>query len=75
MFHDLYQGCSLLAWTYQVSRNGGHVVNDLFLYLQHTLGHHPYTNIDGADPDIVTASSVRDINSIVYIFSFFIGCS
>lgn len=25
---------------------------------QHTLGHHPYTNIDGADPDIVTASSV-----------------
>ena len=25
---------------------------------QHTLGHHPYTNIDGADPDIVTASAV-----------------
>jgi fatty acid desaturase len=24
---------------------------------QHTLGHHSYTNIDGADPDIVTASS------------------
>lgn len=26
---------------------------------QHVLGHHPYTNIDGADPDIVTAGHVR----------------
>ena len=25
---------------------------------QHVLGHHPYTNIDGADPDIVTAAAV-----------------
>ena len=25
---------------------------------QHVLGHHPYTNIDGADPDIVTAGNV-----------------
>ena len=25
---------------------------------QHVLGHHPYTNIDGADPDIVTAAQV-----------------
>ena len=25
---------------------------------QHVLGHHPYTNIDGADPDIVTAARV-----------------
>ena len=25
---------------------------------QHVFGHHPYTNIDGADPDIVTAASV-----------------
>ncbi|XP_019850089.1 PREDICTED: acyl-lipid (8-3)-desaturase-like [Amphimedon queenslandica] len=32
---------------------------------QHTLGHHPYTNIDGADPDIVTAASdVPDIRRI-----------
>jgi len=28
------------------------------LPLQHILGHHLYTNIDGADPDIVTASAV-----------------
>ncbi len=27
---------------------------------QHTLGHHPYTNIDGADPDIVTAADVKE---------------
>ena len=26
---------------------------------QHVLGHHSYTNIDGADPDIVTAAAVR----------------
>lgn len=26
---------------------------------QHTFGHHQYTNIDGADPDIVTAAQVR----------------
>ena len=25
---------------------------------QHTFGHHPYTNIDGADPDIETAREV-----------------
>ena len=25
---------------------------------QHTLGHHPYTNIDGADPDIRTGERV-----------------
>ena len=25
---------------------------------QHTLGHHPYTNIDGADPDIRTSDRV-----------------
>ena len=25
---------------------------------QHVLGHHPYTNIDGADPDIATAAPV-----------------
>ncbi len=27
---------------------------------QHTMGHHPYTNIDGADPDIVTAAQVGE---------------
>ena len=25
---------------------------------QHTFGHHPYTNIDGADPDVVTGEAV-----------------
>lgn len=25
---------------------------------QHVIGHHSYTNIDGADPDIVTAAQV-----------------
>lgn len=28
---------------------------------QHTLGHHPYTNIDGADPDIETAAEVNGL--------------
>ena len=37
-----------------------------FVHSQHVLGHHPYTNIDGADPDIVTASAV----SCVSCFSF-----
>ena len=27
----------------------------VWLY-QHMLGHHPYTNIDGADPDIDTST-------------------
>ncbi len=31
---------------------------------QHILGHHIYTNIDGADPDIVTAS-----NNVSQLFS------
>ena len=31
---------------------------------QHTLGHHPYTNIDGADPDIETANEVREIHAM-----------
>lgn len=32
---------------------------------QHTLGHHPYTNIDDADPDIMTAAKeVPDIRRI-----------
>ena len=30
---------------------------------QHTLGHHSYTNIDGADPDIVTAAQVSGMHS------------
>ncbi|KAK3745067.1 hypothetical protein QZH41_014565, partial [Actinostola sp. cb2023] len=32
--------------------------------LQHTFGHHPYTNIDGADPDIVTSEKHHDIRRI-----------
>lgn len=31
---------------------------------QHTLGHHPYTNIDGLDPDIVTTDDHPDIRRI-----------
>ena len=35
------------------------------LLLQHTLGHHPFTNIDKYDPDIMTASEdVPDIRRI-----------
>ncbi|XP_015751649.1 PREDICTED: acyl-lipid (8-3)-desaturase-like [Acropora digitifera] len=30
----------------------------------HTLGHHPYTNIDGLDPDIVTTEEHPDIRRI-----------
>jgi fatty acid desaturase len=34
-------------------------------YYQHTLGHHPYTNVDHADPDIVTtADNAPDIRRI-----------
>ena len=39
-------------------------INDLscvYISSQHVLGHHPYTNIDGADPDIVTAAAVSKI--------------
>eukprot|EP01136_Pigoraptor_vietnamica_P024768 Opistho-1_new@78077 len=39
---------------------------------QHVIGHHPYTNIDGADPDIVTADSdVRRIKSSQRWYSFY----
>ncbi|EDO32278.1 predicted protein, partial [Nematostella vectensis] len=31
---------------------------------QHVLGHHPYTNIDGADPDIVTSHEPADLRRI-----------
>ncbi|KAK3742746.1 hypothetical protein QZH41_018952 [Actinostola sp. cb2023] len=34
--------------------------------LQHTFGHHPYTNVDGADPDIVT--SEKFVIFISYLF-------
>ena len=34
---------------------------------QHVLGHHPFTNIDGADPDIVTAAAV----SIIFSFNHY----
>ena len=34
-------------------------------HLQHTLGHHPFTNIDKYDPDIMTASNeIPDIRRI-----------
>ncbi|XP_031564402.1 acyl-lipid (8-3)-desaturase-like [Actinia tenebrosa] len=32
--------------------------------LQHTFGHHPYTNVDGADPDIATTEKHPDIRRI-----------
>ena len=37
-------------------------LNGISLYVwinQHTFGHHPYTNIDGSDPDINTSAVVR----------------
>lgn len=43
---------------------------------QHTFGHHPYTNIDGADPDIVTASPVRChawLLIIIIVFKFVVS--
>ena len=35
--------------------------------IQHLLGHHIYTNVDGLDPDIVTAPPVRFINLFLFI--------
>ena len=37
------------------------------IYFQHIFGHHPYTNIDGFDPDISTAHHVSycAINSLL----------
>ncbi|KAJ7384943.1 hypothetical protein OS493_018631 [Desmophyllum pertusum] len=48
----------------------GHVhdfLNGASLYIwiyQHMFGHHPYTNIDGLDPDIVTTEDQPDIRRI-----------
>ncbi|KJE95754.1 delta-5 fatty acid desaturase [Capsaspora owczarzaki ATCC 30864] len=43
----------------------------VWLY-QHMLGHHPYTNIDGADPDIVTGEKdVRRIKTTQPWYSFY----
>eukprot|EP00123_Amoebidium_parasiticum_P000149 comp10384_c0_seq1/m.5162 comp10384_c0_seq1/g.5162 ORF comp10384_c0_seq1/g.5162 comp10384_c0_seq1/m.5162 type:complete len:449 (-) comp10384_c0_seq1:695-2041(-) len=45
----------------------------VWLY-QHMLGHHPYTNIDGADPDIVTAEKdVRRIKKSQPWYSFYVN--
>ena len=30
----------------------------ILIYFQHIFGHHPYTNIEGFDPDIHTAEHV-----------------
>ncbi|KNC79629.1 Delta(5) fatty acid desaturase [Sphaeroforma arctica JP610] len=41
---------------------------------QHMLGHHPYTNIDGADPDIVTSENdVRRIKTSQPWYSFYVN--
>lgn len=43
---------------------------------QHVLGHHPYTNIDGADPDIVTAARVSRwvwLQMHMYMHAYIIG--
>ena len=49
---------------------------------QHTLGHHPYTNIDGADPDIRTGErvsihcgSINFIENVEFGIDFATGCS
>lgn len=49
----------------------GSVVHDIYngasLYVwtnQHILGHHLYTNIDGADPDVVTSTEPADVRRI-----------
>lgn len=45
----------------------------VWLY-QHMLGHHPYTNIDGADPDIVTSEKdIRRIKEVQPWYSFYIN--
>lgn len=41
--HDVLNGSSFLAWCYRTL---------LILLVEHQLGHHIYTNIYGADPDI-----------------------
>ena len=37
---------------------------------QHTLGHHPYTNIDGADPDIRTGERVSSHYLLITLLAF-----
>ena len=38
------------------------------MYFQHIFGHHPYTNIDGFDPDISTAEkvSIRLLHNVLF---------
>ena len=36
--------------------------NQHLISLQHIFGHHPYTNIDGFDPDISTAQHVSVVD-------------
>ena len=45
------------------------------VYLQHVMGHHVYTNIDGHDPDIMTAApelpDIRRIKENQYWLSYY----
>lgn len=61
-WHDFINGTSEYVWIHQVNWTASTrsmIVCPAYLAFQHTLGHHPYTNVDHADPDIVTAASVR----------------
>ena len=43
----------------------------LAVCLQHTLGHHVYTNIDGADPDIGASTDEVCIGTCIIIYCDF----
>lgn len=51
--------------------NGASFINWIY---QHMLGHHPYTNVAGADPDITTGDpDVRRIKPSQRYFSHYVG--
>ena len=68
----------ILYWELQSTRSLVHVYYNLFTktdwlwtYFQHVFGHHPYTNIDGMDPDIITSEDVSlrtEINILKWIW-------
>lgn len=65
---DSIVGISSYCWRYQVIEvyimSCIHTLNAVKIIIQHTFGHHPYTNIDRADPDITMHPEVRTGNSI-----------
>jgi hypothetical protein len=60
--HDFLNGASSLIWVR--ARSHACALTCIAQMYQHVLGHHPYTNIEGADPDIETVEhDVRRIKT------------